>query len=123
MNRIKAGNVGARIATDGAAGGRRGLGRGIGDGVTGTGAAALEGVEQTEPVADLVGAGVAEVVVGGSTAGGAAEQDAAAVLVEGRAARGDSGGEVAVTQVAADFLLEIQVESRVTALAKGSLHR
>lgn len=60
VDACKAG-AGAGIAADGAAVGSCPLGRGVGDAVAaggGGGAAALEGVEEAEPVANLVGCGL-----------------------------------------------------------------
>lgn len=96
MNGVKASLAGARIAAGGAAGRGAGLGGRVGDLVAGAGAATLEGVVQTEPVADLVGGRLAKVVVGGATAGDRRRQDGAAVVVEVVGARADVVGEVAV---------------------------
>jgi hypothetical protein len=58
------------------------LGRRVGDAVSGAGAAALEDVVETHPVADLVGGCASEVVsVEGATWGGTV-QDVAAVLAK-----------------------------------------
>ena len=61
--------TGASVLADGAAGGSGSLGRGVVDLVTGTGAAALEDVVKTEPVADFMSGGGALVVRSGGTAG------------------------------------------------------
>ena len=115
---VNTGLAGARVTADGAAGGSRGLSGGVGNGVAGAGAAALEGVVETEPVTNLVGGGVAEVVAGGRAAGEGGVQDGAAIIVPRVGARGDRGGEVAVAQVAAERAEDVDVEGAVGALAE-----
>lgn len=142
VDRVKASLAGARIAAGGAAGRGAGLGGGVGDLVAGAGAAALEGVVETEPVADLVGGGLAEVVVGGAAAGDRRRQDGAAVVVEVVGARADVVGEVAVAgsgviriscqkgkdvsdglpEVAANLPLEVDVQGTIVTLAERLLH-
>lgn len=119
---VDTGLAGAGVTADGAARGGRGLGGGVGNQVAGAGAAALEGVVEAEPVTDLVGGGVALVVVGQRAAGDGRVEHGAAVLVEVGGARGDRGGEVAVAQVAAHVLEEVDVQGRVGALAERLLH-
>src|SRR6187402_906620 len=117
MNRIQSRNIWARIPPHRAAARRRSLGRRIGDAIARTSAAALEGVEQPEPVPDFVGDGLAFVEVRfGPARNGGVEDGAAVVLWFGvlarylkklrRVSRGtyeevvgavcDRGGEVAV---------------------------
>lgn len=122
MDGVNTGLAGAGVTADRAAGRSGGLGGGVGDGVTGTGAAALEGVVETEPVTNLVGGGVAEVVVGGAAARGGAIEDGAAVADVGGGAGRGSGGEVAVSQVTTHLLEEVEVEVLVGALAESALH-
>lgn len=124
MDRIQARLAGAGIPANGAAAAGAGLGGSIGDRIPGTGAAALEGVVQTKPVADLVSSGVAKVVVGRRTTGHRRAQDGAAVadLGGGAGAAAAGLGEVAVAEVVAHLREEVDVERAVAALAEGALH-
>lgn len=112
----------ARVTANGASRGGRRLSGGVGDEVAVAGAAALEGVVETEPVADLVGDGVAEVVVGGAAAGNGGREDGAPIVVEVVGPAGHAGGEVAVSEVAAEVLEEVHVQGAVGTLAEGLLH-
>lgn len=96
--------AGARVLADGAAGRSSLLRRGVGDGVAGGRAAALEDVVETEPVADFVGGGGTLVEVCGGAAGhGVGEVDAA---VEGEVGGGGVGdGEVAPVLIVRGSLL------------------
>lgn len=72
----------ARVTTFGAATGGRKLLRGVGDTVARTGAGvALEGVQETEPVTDFVGDGLALVEVGLGSAWNSGVQDGAAITL------------------------------------------
>ena len=95
MDRVDASGR-ASVTTHRAARSSTGLSRRVVHTVTRTGTAALEGVVQTEPVADLVGGRLAKVVVGGATAGDRRRQDGAAVVIEVVGAGADVVGEVAV---------------------------
>lgn len=122
MDGVKTSTVGARVTAGRASAGWAGLRGGIGNRVTSAGAAALEGVVETHPVADLVGDGLALVEGSRGATGNGAEQDGAAISDEvGRARRG-SGGEVAVSQVAAGVVHEVEVEVLVATLAESTLH-
>lgn len=122
VDRIKTSLARARVTAGRAATGSGSLGRGISDVIAVAGAAALEGVVETEPVADLVGGGVAEVVVGEVAAGQGVVQDGAAVVVPVVGLGGDRGGEVAVAESVAEVLEDVQVEVLVGALAERLLH-
>lgn len=123
MDGVDTGSVGARVTASGASAGGAELGGRVGDEVAVAGAAAaLEGVVETHPVTDLVGDGVAKVVVGGAAAGHRGVEDAAAILVEGVGAGRNGGGEVAVAEVAAQVLEEVDVERLIGALAERLLH-
>ena len=122
MDRIQAGLARARITTSRAPRAGARLGGGIRDVVAVAGAAALEGMVQTEPMADLVGGGVAEVVVGEGAAGEGGRQDRAAVVVPVVGLGGDAGREVAVTKGVAEVLEDVQVQVLVGALAERLLH-
>ena len=70
MDAVCSTRIGAAILGGGASLRRRALQRRIGDPVAATGAGlTLEDVEESEPVANLVGRGSALVVVGHSTSG------------------------------------------------------
>jgi hypothetical protein len=112
----------ARVTADGAARAGARLGRRIGDTVTRAGAAALEGVVQTEPVAGLVRGRLAEVEANGGAAGEGVLEDGAAVADEGAGAGGGGGGEVAVAEVSTDGVEDVDVEGGVGAAAEGLLH-
>lgn len=80
MDRIQASGIWARVTASWAAAAGRQLLWGVGDAVTGAGArVTLEGVEEAHPVADLVGYGLAEVVVGLGAARRSAVENGAAV--------------------------------------------
>lgn len=82
MDRIQTGSARARVTTSWAPTGWGQLLRCVGDAVAGAGArAALEGVEETHPVADFVRGGLAEVVVRCGAAWRGGVQDGAAVVL------------------------------------------
>lgn len=113
-------STGAGVASGRAARSSSLLGRGVGNRVTNGAAGALEGVLETEPVADLVDNGVPVVVVGLVTAGNGSGQDGATVLNQDGVAA-DGLGEVAVAESvkAGD---EVDVDIRISTLAKRGLH-
>jgi len=112
----------ARVTANRAAAGGGGLSGGIGDVVTAASAAALEGMVETHPVANLVGGGVAEVVVGERATGDGAVEDGATVAVERSRARGDGLREVAVAEVTTHLVQVVDIQGTVGALAEGPLH-
>lgn len=122
MDGVQTRVAGARVAASRAARGGAALGRSIGDPIARTRATALESVVQTEPVTSLVDGSLAEVEALGRTSRHGGGQDGAAVADEGVRALGGVGGEVAVSQVAAEVVLEVDVEVRVGALAELRLH-
>lgn len=82
MDRIQASGIWARVTTSWAPTASRQLLWGVGDAVSRARArVALEGVEETHPVADFVGHGLAEVVVRLGAARGSAVEDGAAVVL------------------------------------------
>ena len=82
MDRIQTGSARARVTTSWAPTGWGQLLGCIGDAVAGAGArAALEGVEETHPVADFVGDGLAEVVICCRAAWRGGVQDGAAIVL------------------------------------------
>lgn len=123
MNGVQASVAGARVATSRAARGGTALGGSIGDLIASARASALEGVVQTEPVTSLVGSSLAKVEALRRTAGDGRGEDGAAVADEGVGALRGVGGEVAVAQVSAEVVLQVDVERRVAALAELGLHR
>jgi len=123
MNRIKPRLVRARIPPDGAALARARLGGCVRDVVAVSVAASLEGVVQSEPVADLVRGDVSQVEVCLAAARERRRLDAAAVHdVDGRAGRGVLG-EVAVAQpIVVQVLDDVEVERPVGTQAQLPLH-
>src|SRR5689334_3460688 len=96
---VKTSLAGAGITRSHAAVRRRRLGSSVADIVARARAAALERVVQTQPVADLVGGRVAEVVLCLAAAGNGGRTDDNAIEVEVLGARGHGLGEVGVAQV------------------------
>ncbi len=119
---VKARNARARVTASGASRRRAVLSRSVVNLVTGAVAAALEGVEETHPVADFVGGGTALVVGSGRAARDGASEDGATIADESAAAGGSVGREVAVTQVRAQIAEEVKVERGVVTLAELTLH-
>lgn len=118
---VKAGVVGAGIAGQLASKSLHRLRSSVGDEVTFDSAAAVEGVEQTEPVTDLVGGGVTKVVVRLSTAGDAGGADDSTVADESLGARCKVSGVPGVSeQINAGKEVDIQVT--VSTLAESPLH-
>ena len=113
--------AGAGITTNWASRGSGGFGRGVGHRVTRSAASTLECVVESEPVADLVGHGLALIVVGLTSTGSCRAQDAASIVEEIVATTGSRDWEVAVSQVVHGFH-EIQVEILVSSLAESLLH-
>ena len=100
-----------------------GLGWSIIDRIT-TGATALEGVEETEPVANLMGSSLSLIVVGSGTAGDRTVQDLATVLVECIGSLGgDLGWELADSKKTVAERSEVDVQILVGPLAQSLLHR
>lgn len=97
------------------------LGWGVIDGVT-AGAATLEGMEETEPVADFVGGGFTLLVVGGTAVRDGAGEDLAAVQDEGAIAWGDVFWEHADSEKTVAEWAVVDVEGGVRTLAEGFLH-
>lgn len=122
VNRIQARLARARVPASRAPTARRRLGRGIRHVIAVARASSLEGMVQTEPVADLVGGRVAEVVVGQRAAGQGVVEDGAAVVVPVVGLGRDRGREVAVAQSVAEVLEDVQVQVFVGSLAQGLLH-
>lgn len=124
MNGIQTRHAGARVLVSGASAGAGRLSWRIVDAVTGAAAAAaLENVQETEPVTDFVGGCSAEVEVGCGSTWDTLGEDVAAVDVEGVAADGCVGGEMADTEEsAAEVGEEVYVQVLVGAFAQGWLH-
>ena len=104
--------------------GSRALKRCIGDGISSAGARlALKDVEETEPMADLMGCRSTLVIVGGGASGYRLGEDIAAVLVEGGVPRRYVRGEVAnPEESAAEVGEEVDVQVGVSTFSKGRLH-
>ncbi|TLD26567.1 hypothetical protein PspLS_05208 [Pyricularia sp. CBS 133598] len=118
---VKTGLVGAAVTADGAAAAGAGLGGSVVNQVTLAVAATLEGVVQTEPVADLVHSGLAKVEPVDVATGDGSRSDGAAVEADGGG--GGRGGEVAVAEDATgDAGQEVQVQVLVGSLAESGLH-
>ena len=100
------------------------LDRSVAHGISSASAAlALEDMEQTEPVADLMCCTTALVIIGYVTSGDAAGKDVAAVLVIRAAARRGVGREIANSQKAATEVGEkVDVKAGVGALAESRFH-
>src|SRR5262249_32181997 len=111
---LRAGVAALRAAEGGAA-----LAGGVVDAVALAAAAALEGVVEAEPVADLVGRGVAQVVGGGAAAGERGEQHDHAVV--GRVVR-VVGREGRPAEQPAAQVGGVQVERLGAADAERRLH-
>lgn len=121
MDGVKTGLVGAAVTADGAAAAGAGLGGSVINQVALAVAATLEGVVQTEPVADLVHGGLAQVEPADAATGDGTRGDGAAVEADGGG--GGRGGEVAVAEDAAgDAGQEVQVQVLVGSLAESGLH-
>lgn len=104
MNTVQPRNGRAAILARGAPTGGNFLNGRIRDRVAGSGTRlALENVEKTEPMADLVRSGAAKVVVGGTTAWDGVGEHVAAIFQEGGAGSvsAGGGGEVADAEEAA----------------------
>jgi len=122
VDRIETGLAGAGIASGRTSARGAGLGGGIGNKIAAAGAASLESVVQTKPVADFVRDGIAEVEVGLAAARNGRVQDAAPIKVKVVGTASHRLGEVAVPKVAADGALEVNVQCPVGPLAEGLLH-
>lgn len=124
IDTIQPSRVRTTVLTGGASRGRCALKRSIGNGVSGARAGrALENMEETEPMADLMGCRATLVVIGGCTSGNRLGKDVAAVLFIGGApwrcvCREVANPEEAATEVGQ----EVDVEVGVGALAQGGLH-
>ncbi|TLS28684.1 hypothetical protein PpBr36_01471 [Pyricularia pennisetigena] len=118
---VKTGLVGAAVPADGAAAAGAGLGGSVVDQVALAVAATLERVVQTEPVADLVHGGLAQVETVDAAARNGSRGNGAAVQADGGG--GVGGGEIAVAQDAAGNAgQEVQVQVLVGSLAESGLH-
>lgn len=88
----------ASVTTDGASGSSAGLRRSVGDGVARARAATLEGVVETDPVANLMSQGLTAVVVGDRATGEGANVDNNTIVLRSGLVR---GGESSISQEAA----------------------
>ena len=88
-----------------------------------TAALALENMEQTKPVADLMCCSTALIVIGYGSAGDAAGEDIAAVLVIGAAAWRGVGGKIANPQeTTTEVGEEVDVKTGVSAFTESWFH-
>src|SRR5690242_5340872 len=118
---VKAGLVGAGIAGCRASRSILRLSSSVGNEVTVASAAALEGVEQTEPVADLVGGGVTKVEIRLRTAGDGGGVDDNTVEGESLGAGCNGPGEIGISEPRSAGK-EVDVQVTVSTLAESLLH-